>query len=173
MLLGSSPHLWPCQMSEISSCSAFLIIFCLTVDFCCNPLERSQICWKPAPCCQARSVVWIWRVDVGSSEIEEVSDISLKVKIKWGYMETDRCMPHWSLHVFVFNDCGELYVYPHTWILQHMAPGMDNPAPQLRPGTDVNVSENGMTKMYISSQSMGWVDSAHYMVCNISCAECY
>lgn len=27
-------------------------------------------------------------------------------------------------------DCGELYVYPHTWVLQHIAPGMDKPAPQ-------------------------------------------
>ncbi len=31
----------------------------------------------------------------------------------------------------------------------------------LRPGTDVNVLENGMRKMYISSQSKGWVGSVH------------
>lgn len=42
MLLRSSPNLRPCQMSEISSCSVLLIIFCLRVDFCCNPLERDK-----------------------------------------------------------------------------------------------------------------------------------
>lgn len=34
MLFGSSPNLWPYQMSETSSCCAFLIIFCTAFLFC-------------------------------------------------------------------------------------------------------------------------------------------
>lgn len=53
---------------------------------------------------------------------------------RWRYMETARCVPHCSLHVWVFfNDCGDLYMDPpppQTWILQHTAPGLNNPAPQ-------------------------------------------
>lgn len=64
----------------------------------------------------------------------------------------------------MFNECEWRVVKKkhslQAWILKQLAVGMTNPAlPGLQPRTDVNVLENGMTKMYVSSQSKGWVGS--------------
>lgn len=65
-------------------------------------------------------------------------------------------------------------VYPHTWILQHIAPGVDNPAP---PSSDLGQMLTCRRMEWQKCTSLlkawgGW-DSAHYMFCKISCSECY
>lgn len=138
MLLGSSPNLWPCQMSEISFFSAVLKIFCLTVEFCC------KLPWR--------------------DESDMLKTITIDRKI-------DVC--HTRAYVCVSNDCGELYVYPHTWILQHIAPGMDNPPPQ---SSDLGqmLTCRRMEWQKCTSLLKAWGGcTQHAMFCDISCAECY